>query len=163
VKKKKEKLEDTTEICFICGIDKSDFDQLGGRVWQKHIGDEHNMWAYLKFMVFIWQQDQDDDDGLEQYVRSCLDTNDLRWYPHQKAMLFSEVQGDDGQDRSLLSAIEELQHKMHTELTKVQAHTNDQYKQIMEEISKLNEDQADNSQPDATAPSAKLDPLAAAK
>jgi len=160
---KKEKLEDTTEICFICGIDKSDFDQLGGRVWQKHIGDEHNMWAYLKFMVFIWQQDQDDDDGLEQYVRSCLDTNDLRWYPHQKAMLFSEVQGDDGQDRSLLSAIEELQHKMHTELTKVQAHTNDQYKQIMEEISKLNEDQADNSQPDATAPSAKLDPLAAAK
>jgi len=159
---KKERDLDTTEKCFICGIDKSDFDQLGGRVWQKHIADEHNMWAYLKFMVFIWQQDQDDDDGLEQYVRGCLEKNDLRWYPHEKAMLFAEVQGDDDKDYGLLSAIRELQQKMHTELTKVQTHANDQYKQIMEEIVKLNEeDQAEASSADtAAAPSAnKLNPL----
>jgi len=152
---KKERQEDTTEVCFICGMDKSDFDQLGGRVWQKHIKEEHNMWAYLKFMVFLWLQDQDDDDGLEQYVRGCLDNNDLRWYPHNKAMRLDEdARGGDDEDSGLLDAIADLQKQMAVELGKVQAHTNDQYKSIMDEIAKIQEATAGIESP-------KLDPLVA--
>merc|ERR1711967_102301 len=31
------------------------------------------MWNYLSFILFIWEQDKDDDDGLELYVRHLLE------------------------------------------------------------------------------------------
>jgi hypothetical protein len=102
---KKEKLINTIEKCFICGINKDDFDSQGPGVFAKHIEHAHNMWAYLNFMVFIWLQDRDDDDGLEQYMRSCLDRGDISWFPSNKAL--SLVQEEQGEEK-IENGIEEL-------------------------------------------------------
>lgn len=81
--------EDTTQRCFICNYTKNLFDQtsdLEQRGFKHHITEDHNMWNYLYFIIHIWEQDKDDDDGLEQYVRRCVDTDDIAFFPLNKAM-----------------------------------------------------------------------------
>jgi hypothetical protein len=152
---KKEREEDTTEICFVCGIGKQEFDQLGGRVWQQHIAHEHNMWAYLKFMVFLWQQDQDDDDGLEQYVRGCLENNDLRWFPHNKAIRLVDTDGrDESSGDALVDSMAAFRQKIHAELAKVQSHQTDQMKQIITEIDRVTQLHRDRPQMQKYSPKA---------
>ena len=149
---------------FICDSEKAEFDQISGKEWRAHIarsGGDHNMWAYLKFMIYLWKGDEDDDDGLEQYVRHCVEGKDLRWFPNLQCMRMMELEDGDEEDSGLLAAIEQLQHKMHTELGKIQSHTSDQYKQIMDEINKLEADQADVKSTQTDAAPAKLNPLGA--
>jgi hypothetical protein len=88
---KKERLRDTNEKCFICGIQRAKFDKVGGdQLWHTHIKGAHHMWNYLMFMVYVWEQDKDDDDGLEQYVRSCIESNDIAWFPDGVCMDLQE-------------------------------------------------------------------------
>ena len=51
------------------------------------------MWNYVNFIFFIWQQDRDDDDGLELFVRKLVDHNDITWLPSGQALV---IQGVDG-------------------------------------------------------------------
>merc|ERR1711988_295477 len=44
------------------------------------------MWNYLSFIIFIWEQDRDDDDGLELYVRRMLEKGETVWFPSGKAL-----------------------------------------------------------------------------
>ena len=50
------------------------------------------MWNYIYFIIFLWEQDKDDDDGLETYVRRCIAANDLSWFPVNKALRLSQHQ-----------------------------------------------------------------------
>jgi hypothetical protein len=87
---KLERLRDTQQTCFICGINKQIFDRDKiSKGFNVHIKKEHNMWNYLFFMIHIWEQDKDDDDGLEQYVRRCIESIDINWIPAHKAMSLS--------------------------------------------------------------------------
>uniref|UniRef100_A0A7S1UB34 Uncharacterized protein n=2 Tax=Phaeomonas parva TaxID=124430 RepID=A0A7S1UB34_9STRA len=36
--------------------------------------------------MFIWCKDRDDDDGLDQFVRKCLETDNLAWLPIGQAL-----------------------------------------------------------------------------
>jgi hypothetical protein len=53
--KKIQRLIDTTEKCFICGIDKQIFDRssLQPNGFKTHITADHNMWNYLAFIVCV--------------------------------------------------------------------------------------------------------------
>jgi inositol 1,4,5-triphosphate receptor type 3 len=101
---KNERLTKTTNFCFICGIDKLKFDRAsdGATGFKDHITHDHYMWDYLFFIVFIWLQDKDDDDGLEYYVRDLIDNEDIKWFPMNKAMVFDE---NDNEDESLTEQI----------------------------------------------------------
>ena len=85
---------DTTQKCFICDIRKEQFDQAGIDVFRNHIASQHNMWTYLQFMIFLWEQDQDDDDGLELYVRQMLSERDLSWFPMNTSLTSRSMFGN---------------------------------------------------------------------
>jgi hypothetical protein len=81
------RLKDTLETCFICGLHKQVFDRdRRSHGFVHHIRHEHNMWNYLYFIIYLWEQDKDDDDGLEQYVRRSIEKGDINWIPTNKAM-----------------------------------------------------------------------------
>lgn len=105
---KAEKMADTIEICFICGIDNQTFDRASPtpRGFQTHIDKDHNMWNYFFYILYIWEQDKDDDDGLEQYVRRCVDANDINWFPINKAMCLDSR--DDAMDATRQKLLEQL-------------------------------------------------------
>jgi hypothetical protein len=85
---KEEILKDTYGVCLICGIEGVIFDRASdtGNGFKQHIKEDHHMWNYLYFIFFIWEQDKDDDDGLELYIRQAIDNNDISWFPINKAM-----------------------------------------------------------------------------
>lgn len=100
---KLERLKDTQEICFICGINKQVFDRDKiSKGFKHHIKNEQNMWNYLYFIIYIWEQDKDDDDGLEQYVRRCIDVNDITWMPSHVSLCLSTNGQDDTNTTQLM-------------------------------------------------------------
>lgn len=119
-----EKTRDIMETCFICGLDKQIFDRdKASRGFRAHIKKEHNMWNYLYFIIYIWEQDKDDDDGLEQYVRRCIDSNDISWLPTNKAICLT-VQEDDEGDKTrkvFQHDVNNLEHNFVTRLTDCQS------------------------------------------
>ena len=81
------RVAETENFCFVCGIENITFDRSIGRgAFKHHIHSCHHMWDYLKFIIYIWEQDKDDDDGLEQYVRRCIEANDISWFPINKSL-----------------------------------------------------------------------------
>lgn len=88
-----ERMADTTEKCFICGIDKNTFNRTLDRdAFRVHTKVDQNLWSYVYFIIYIWQQDKDDDDGLETFVRVCIENSDLTWFPMRKAIRLAEHQ-----------------------------------------------------------------------
>lgn len=101
---KNERMRDTEMVCFICGIDKQVFDRAANdpNGFKVHIRDDHFMWNYMCFIFFIWEQDKDDDDGMEYYVRHKIESNDIEWLPMNKAMRLEQAASVDEQLRGEL-------------------------------------------------------------
>jgi len=85
--------EDTEGVCFVCNIDRQVFDRASTEPegFKTHIKVDHNMWNYLYFIFLLWEQDKDDDDGLEQYVRRAIDGNEITWFPVNKAIRLDQA------------------------------------------------------------------------
>jgi hypothetical protein len=90
---KMRRTEDTLNVCFICSIDKQVFDRASDEPdgFQTHIKVDHNMWNYLYYIFLLWEQDRDDDDGLEQFVRRAIDANEIIWFPTNKAIRLNQA------------------------------------------------------------------------
>jgi inositol 1,4,5-triphosphate receptor type 3 len=88
---KMDKLKDKIGFCFICGIPSSTFEQASSEPapFKRHIKNDHYMWNYLNFIIFVWEQDKDDDDGLELYVRKLLEKEEITWFPVGSALCLS--------------------------------------------------------------------------
>lgn len=124
---KLEKHRNTTDTCFICSIDKQVFDRdQDSHGFAHHIKHEHHMWNYLYYMVYLWEQDKDDDDGLEQYVRRCIDANEISWFPINCAMCLG-TQEEDGMEvtkREYMQHIDHLEQCFVAKLTAIQSEVN---------------------------------------
>jgi hypothetical protein len=86
-------LKDTEGVCFICSIDKQIFDRASTEPegFKTHVKIDHNIWNYLYFIFLLWEQDRDDDDGLEQYVRRAIEANEIVWFPLNKAIRLTQA------------------------------------------------------------------------
>jgi hypothetical protein len=90
------RLRDTRETCFICSIEKQVFDRDKiSKGFDAHITSEHHVWNYIFFIIYIWQQDKDDDDGLEQFVRRSIEANDIGWLPMNKSMILTKTEENE--------------------------------------------------------------------
>jgi hypothetical protein len=117
---KDERIINTTQLCFICGISKQVFDRAsdGPDGFKNHIRNDHNMWNYLCFILYLWEQDKDDDDGLEQFVRRCVEKEDISWFPQNKAMqLTASAGGSEILKAELMTAISDKTHHLSHKLT----------------------------------------------
>lgn len=114
-----DRLNETENFCFVCGIENITFDRSIGRgAFKHHIHSCHHMWDYLKFIIYIWEQDKDDDDGLEQFVRRCIEANDISWFPINKSLdLVVEEESSEAdilkrQWETELVSFEKVSHKL---------------------------------------------------
>lgn len=121
---KNEKLLDTTEVCFICGIEKQIFDRASDEPdgFQTHVKIDHNMWNYLYFIFLLWEQDKDDDDGLEQFTRRAIARDEITWFPINKAMRLERVATKaEIVRKDLQDALHETEHNVLTKLDDFQS------------------------------------------
>jgi len=125
--KKLRKDLDTVGLCFICGIEKQTFDRASDEPngFLTHIKIDHNMWNYLYFIMLLWEQDKDDDDGLELYVRRAIDNNEITWFPLNKAIrLDRAATGDEALLNGLKRGIYKSEQGITDKLDKFQTQIN---------------------------------------
>ena len=92
------KMEDRTGICFICGHERVVFEREG-KGFQTHIDEDHNMWQYLNFLLYILLLDKDDLNALESHLYKCLyessSIKNIMFYPQQRALILQQSKMDE--------------------------------------------------------------------
>lgn len=93
--------EDLRTSCFVCNIDREDFEQYGVR-FDTHIRDDHNMWKYVWLMVHLREKDPVLYTGLEMHVAPLLKAHNTRAMPLKKSR---SIQGKKVRDRATLPTL----------------------------------------------------------
>eukprot|EP01035_Chromulina_nebulosa_P018104 gene18104-23757_t len=77
---------DITTICFICSLSKDDFEKEGIN-FSHHVREEHNMWKYLWFKLYLEFKDPLNYSKSEYYVSDLLKTSEgfLRLVPLKRS------------------------------------------------------------------------------
>ena len=114
-KQKNERHESTVGKCFICDIDREIFERAsdGPDGFKVHTKRDHNMWNYVYFIFLIWEQNKEDDDGLEYFIRECIEKNELMWFPIRKALRLNQVSSaEDDLRNQMKESITQLESKL---------------------------------------------------
>jgi len=82
---KYEREDHRNNSCFICGVDRHEFDQLNShgplQGFSYHRSVVHNVNNYIYFVILIWEQKRENDSGIEKHVRECVANGDISWLP----------------------------------------------------------------------------------
>ena len=69
--------------CFICGL-KEDDCLNNGIDFDNHKNKVHNIWNYVDFLTYLYVNDSNDFNGVENSVWEKIQMNDLNWIPDRK-------------------------------------------------------------------------------
>ncbi|CBZ25204.1 conserved hypothetical protein [Leishmania mexicana MHOM/GT/2001/U1103] len=72
---------DQEKKCFICGIERNEFDMVHPGAYSTHVAEEHNMWQYIFFLHYLAKKDRCSHTGQEAYVQQRIAQQDLSFYP----------------------------------------------------------------------------------
>ena len=78
-----EKQKTIKERCFICGLPKYKLDRQE-KGWIYHYKREHNVFSYIYFLVDLKNKNLEACDGIEKYVKKCIEKEDLIFLPIKK-------------------------------------------------------------------------------
>jgi len=82
--------EDVLNTCFICNINREDF-ETNGTSFEKHVTDDHNMWKYLWYIVYLEEKDRSELSGIEQYCVETFQQLSVKWLPIKAARVLSKM------------------------------------------------------------------------
>ena len=71
--------------CFICGISKSRFD-IENIPWKDHIYKQHNMHAYLAFVLYVQGKPSSECTGVEKWVKQRIQANNVDFFPVNRCL-----------------------------------------------------------------------------
>jgi hypothetical protein len=79
--------KDIMSTCFICSIPKDDFEK-NGLNFRKHVREEHNMWKYLWFKIYLENKDQLSYSAIENHAYEMMksDSGYARLVPIKKSL-----------------------------------------------------------------------------
>ena len=79
--------------CFVCGVDRFTLDTSGGG-FDRHIKEDHNMWAYLYLIIHLREKDPTEYNGWEQTIADRLNAEggpDASFMPRNDAIALKAV------------------------------------------------------------------------
>jgi hypothetical protein len=75
--------------CYICNIERHEFDRYA-QGFENHIKNDHNLWQYLYFLVYMKSKDPTDYNGTESAIWQFYLKGKIDWFPLYKAICFSK-------------------------------------------------------------------------
>lgn len=121
-----EKFQDDTEnICFVCGLSRSDFSK-GGKNYEEHINHEHDPWKYVYFIHYLDEKGEDSLTGMEQACWDDFMKLKTEWFPIGQTLY-------QGIDDSNMDNFRNLKAKM----DKLQRITNERFDHLSGNIEKI--------------------------
>jgi len=96
------KKDDIENYCFICGISRQILDKKTEerRGFPYHINLEHNLWNYIFYILYLKDKEKTEYSGFESYVASKLDSEEIGWFPLNKALSLSDKNLDNEEEES---------------------------------------------------------------
>lgn len=109
--------EDMQNVCYICNIERSEFDRRGNG-FEHHIRHDHYSWNYLKLTAYLLLKPSTELTGVEDYLLRLVKAE--AWtalLPLHKAMVLSrEADTEHGREAATISAmqgtIEDLERRL---------------------------------------------------
>ena len=90
------KEEDKTNKCFICSIDRVEFEKKK-IAFKDHL--KHNSKTYIKYLVFLKLFDEKDLDADQSHIITCLKERDIGCFPVEKSLSLGDLENEsDGSD-----------------------------------------------------------------
>lgn len=86
---------DIADKCFICSILRDDFEQAAVP-YQEHIKDEHNMWHYVWFKLYLELKDPVSYSSSENYAYHCMQDKQtfLKLIPIKRSFSLEQKMGE---------------------------------------------------------------------
>nr|XP_019924346.2 inositol 1,4,5-trisphosphate receptor type 1 isoform X2 [Crassostrea gigas] len=97
---------DMKDTCFICSRNSYDFEH-NGKGFDHHVRNEHNMWAYVFFLIHLEDVKTSDFTALELYVHKLVALENYDFFPMNRALCLTSVDTD-----STESKIDELLNRV---------------------------------------------------
>ncbi|KJH49237.1 hypothetical protein DICVIV_04617 [Dictyocaulus viviparus] len=116
--------------CFICGLERGRFDNRSV-TFEEHQAEEHNLWHYLYFIVWLQIKDETEFTGPESYVAQCVKDRNLDWFPRMQAISLQDV--DIETDQPEIAALREQLRQQSQAITELTA-TVDTLRQFIIEL-----------------------------
>jgi len=92
--------EDQKNVCFICGIERSEFEKHVN--FEKHILDEHNTWSYIYYLVYIFDRAENakvEMTDIENMVLKRYGQKDFGWVPVGQSLTLTEIYEEEKQNK----------------------------------------------------------------
>jgi len=86
--------EQLNSKCFVCSIDEATFERHGNG-FSKHIHEEHYMWMYLFFAVYLSEKKKLELTPREFYVMEMLQKQDFSFFPIRRTIFLKDVVLDE--------------------------------------------------------------------
>ncbi|BFZ12930.1 hypothetical protein BsWGS_15969 [Bradybaena similaris] len=107
---------DMKDTCFICSRNSYDFEHHG-RGFDHHVKQEHNMWAYVYFILHLDDIKASDYTALELYVAKLMEKENYEFIPLNRALCLSSVDIDSTESKidELLTQVTNIAKKQKEE------------------------------------------------
>ena len=86
---KKNRKDDTENRCFICNIDRQVFDK-DGVGFEHHIRNDHYLWNYINYKVYLKEKDTTEYTGVESYISDLIKKEDISWIPLHRSLILPD-------------------------------------------------------------------------
>ncbi|KRX66923.1 Inositol 1,4,5-trisphosphate receptor itr-1, partial [Trichinella sp. T9] len=93
---KQENEEIIRNTCFICGLERSHFENKPVS-FDEHIKNDHNIWNYFYFYVLLNTKSSTEFTGPESYVYDMIKEGNVDWFPRMRTMKLAIQEGDSEQ------------------------------------------------------------------
>ncbi|KAL3982635.1 RIH domain family protein [Acanthocheilonema viteae] len=123
-----EKVDQLRNNCFICGLGRGRFDNKIV-TFEQHRKNEHNLYHYLYFIVWLQIKDETEFTGPESYVANCIKEHKSDWFPRMQAMSLAE----DNQEAEQTDDIGEIHDSLNKllDIVKEQGRELEELKQVL--------------------------------
>ncbi|CAG9538689.1 unnamed protein product [Cercopithifilaria johnstoni] len=124
-----EKVDQLKNNCFICGLGRGRFDNKIV-TFEEHRKNEHNLYHYLYFIVWLQVKDEMEFTGPESYVANCIKEHKSDWFPRMQAMSLAE----DNQEAEQTDEITEIHDSLNKllDIMKEQGRQLEELKQVID-------------------------------
>jgi inositol 1,4,5-triphosphate receptor type 1/inositol 1,4,5-triphosphate receptor type 3 len=95
-----ERVSDQETFCFICYINKSKMERQMV-IFEKHVFQEHYMWSYCRFLMYLSESEDSSLNGPESYVKGLMTAKDYTFYPIGQALSLSSDDSEDYSEKQL--------------------------------------------------------------
>jgi hypothetical protein len=75
-------------MCPICYNTASTF-EANNKNFRKHIVDEHTIWKYLDYIIYLRNKNEEDYDGLEGNINQAIENRSFDWIPTQSTLYYT--------------------------------------------------------------------------